>query len=213
MGFDEMTSTTQFSSDEDLPLVVASKSGDPAIFAELMTRYDRKLFRIARTVTDCDRDAEEVVQAAFLKVCRNLARFQGDMKLSTWLIRIVLNESFMSLRKQRSVREDATSKVTYPRRAERSQGSRARARIDASDWVTSLELLYSTVELRKILDRSLRRLRLALRVVFVLRDIEGYSISETSAILNVTTNTIQTRLSLARLQLRQELTQYFKKTG
>jgi|SRR5262245_7385388 len=213
MGFDEMTSTTQFSSDEDLPLVVASKSGDPAIFAELMTRYDRKLFRIARTVTDCDRDAEEVVQAAFRKVCRNLARFQGDMKLSTWLIRIVLNESFMSLRKQRSVREDATSKVTYPRRAERSQGSRARARIDASDWVTSLELLYSTVELRKILDRSLRRLRLALRVVFVLRDIEGYSISETSAILNVTTNTIQTRLSLARLQLRQELTQYFKKTG
>jgi len=213
MGFDEMTSTTQFSSDEDLPLVVASKSGDPAIFAELMTRYDRKLFRIARTVTDCDRDAEEVVQAAFRKVCRNLARFQGDMKLSTWLIRIVLNESYMNLRKQRSVREDATSKVTYPRRAERSQGSRARARIDASDWVTSLELLYSTVELRKILDRSLRRLRLALRVVFVLRDIEGYSISETSAILNVTTNTIQTRLSLARLQLRQELTQYFKKTG
>ena len=208
-----MKSTTQFSSDEDLPLVVASKSGDPAIFAELITRYDRKLFRIARTVTDCDRDAEEVVQAAFLKVCRNLARFQGDMKLSTWLIRIALNESFKSLRKQRSVREDATSKVTYPRRAERSQGSRARARIDASDWVTSLELLYSTVELRKILDRSLRRLRLALRVVFVLRDIEGYSISETSAILNVTTNTIQTRLSLARLQLRQELTQYFKKTG
>ncbi|HEY7096848.1 MAG TPA: sigma-70 family RNA polymerase sigma factor [Terriglobales bacterium] len=208
-----MKSSTQCSSDEDLPLVVASKCGDPSVFAELITRYDRKLFRIACTVTHCDRDAEEVVEATFLKVYRNLARFQGDMRFSTWLVRIVLNESFMNLRKQRSVREDSTSKLSYPRYAQSPPGSWARPHFDTSDWVTNPELLYGTVELRKILQRSLRKLRVALRVVFVLRDMEGHSITETSAILNVTAKTVQTRLSLARLQLRQELTQYFKKTG
>ena len=82
--------------------------------------------------------------------------------------------------------------------------------LDATDWAPSPESLYSAIELRKILRNSLRKLRPALRVVFVLRDMEGQSITQTSGILNLTTNAVKTRLSRARLQLREELTLYFK---
>src|SRR5690242_17832821 len=81
--------------DPDLPLVTASRNGDVSAFEELVKRYDRKLYRIAQGITHSNEDAEEVVQTALLKAYQNLRRFQGNSKFSTWLIRIVMNESFM----------------------------------------------------------------------------------------------------------------------
>src|SRR5260370_36208235 len=91
--------------DPDLPLVTASRHEDASAFEELVKKYDRKLYRIAQSITQNNEDAEEAVQTAFLKAYRNLNRFQGHAKFSTWLSRIVMNESFMKLRKQRSNRE------------------------------------------------------------------------------------------------------------
>lgn len=199
------------SSDEDMGLVVASKRGDVSAFEELVTRYDRKLFRVAQSVTHNPEDAKEVVQTAFFKAYQNLSRFQGNAKFSTWLIRITLNESFMKLRKQRAVSEESMNDDHRVEDAPKTHVSRSRVLVDVSDWATSPESLYSRVEFRRILRKTLRKLRPALRVVFVLRDIEGHSIVETSGILNLTTTAVKTRLSRARLQLREELTPYFKK--
>jgi len=82
---------------------------------------------------------------------------------------------------------------------------------DVTDWAPNPEALYSSVEFREILIKSLQQLRPSLRVVFLLRDIEGHSIIETSGILNLTMTAVKTRLSRARIQLRKELSQYFKK--
>ncbi len=90
---------------DDLDLVHASKDGDVAAFEELVKRYDRKLLRIAQSVTHNREDSQDAVQEAFLKAYQNLSAFREESKFSTWLFRITVNQSLMKLRKQRATRE------------------------------------------------------------------------------------------------------------
>src|ERR1700719_1567483 len=89
----------------DMDLVHASKNGDAAAFEQLVKRYDRKLLRIAQSVTHNREDSQDAVQEAFLKAYTHLATFREDSKFSTWLFRITVNQSLMKLRKQRTTRE------------------------------------------------------------------------------------------------------------
>jgi len=191
--------------DDDTALVQASRGGDVAAFEQLVKRYDAKLLRIAQKVTQNPEDAEEAVQEAFFKAYQKLDQFQGHAKFSTWLTRITLNESLMKLRKQR-----ATLKQLVDNDVDADSDSERR-QFDVADWAPNPEMLYRASEFREILITSLQRLSPALKVVFVLRDIEEHSLRETSEILNLTETAVKTRLSRARLQLREDLSKYFKK--
>jgi len=191
--------------DDDLALVHATRGGDVAAFEQLVRRYDSKLLRIAQNVTHNLEDAEEAVQEAFFKAYQKLDQFQGHAKFSTWLIRITLNESFMKLRKQRGIMEQSVDSDVY------ADSDSERLPFDVADWAPSPEALYRASEFREILINSLKRLSPARKVVFVLRDIEEYSLNETAEILNLNVTAVKTRLSRARLQLREELSKYFKK--
>src|ERR1700685_638501 len=90
---------------DDLDLVHASKNGDVAAYEELVKRYDRKLLRIAQSVTHNREDSQDAVQEAFLKAFQNLGEFREESKFSTWLIRITVNQSLMKVRKQRASKE------------------------------------------------------------------------------------------------------------
>src|SRR5713226_4552001 len=90
---------------DDLDLVHASKNGDIAAFEQLVKRYDRKLLRIAQSVTHNREDSQDAVQEAFLKAYQHLADFREACQFSTWLIRITVNQALMKLRKQRGTRE------------------------------------------------------------------------------------------------------------
>ena len=128
-------------SDPDLMLVNASRNGDRLAFEELVEKYDRKLFRIAQGITHNTEDAEEVVQTTFLKAHRNLGRFEGHARFSTWLVRIALNESFMKLRKRRSIHEQSINGGSL----EETNGDRIvpsiRVPSDLADWAPSPESL------------------------------------------------------------------------
>jgi len=190
--------------DAELPLVNAVRNGDESAFEELVRRYDGKLYRVAQGIIHNHEDAEEVVQAAFLKAYLNLYRFQRNSKFSTWLVRIALNESFMKLRKRRGILEQSIDSNVL------SDSDSTRLPFDVADWAPNPEAQYRATELREILISTLQRLTPALKIVFVLRDIEEYSLSETSEILNLSATAVKTRLSRARLQLREELSKYFK---
>src|SRR5271167_3994514 len=84
----------------DLDLVHASKNGDVTAFEQLVERYDRKLFRIAQSVTHNREDSQDAVQETFLKAFQHLTEFREASQFSTWLIRITLNQSIMKLRKR-----------------------------------------------------------------------------------------------------------------
>jgi RNA polymerase sigma-70 factor, ECF subfamily len=97
---ENVKSPTRYAFDQDLALVHACKRGDEAAFAQLLKRYDTKLFRIAQHVTHNREDAQDAVQAAFfMKVFRKLTQFQENSQFSTWLLRITVNESLMKLRR------------------------------------------------------------------------------------------------------------------
>jgi len=187
--------------DQDLALVHACKSGNAAAFEELVKRYDTKLFRIAQHITHNREDAQDAVQEAFLKVFRKLTQFQDNSKFSTWLTRITVNESLMKLRKQRHNKE-----FSIDNNFESEDHSLTS---ELADWARNPEELYRGFELRNILRSELQELQPGLRVVFVLRDIEGLSTEETAEVLESTPVAVKARLWRARLKLRERLSKYF----
>jgi RNA polymerase sigma-70 factor (ECF subfamily) len=191
---------------DDLYLVHASKNGNVAAFEQLVKRYDRKLLRIAQSVTHNREDSQDAVQEAFLKAYQNLAAFREDSQFSTWLIRITVNQSLMKLRKQRAVREVSLD--------EDFQAEGDMVPKEVTDWAPNPEQLYWASELRDILINCLEALSPILRTVFVLRDIEGLTIDQTAEVLDVSHTAVKARLWRARLQLRENLNKYFsQQTG
>src|ERR1700723_4687575 len=90
---------------EDEPvLVAAAQAGDISAFETLVSRYERKIFRLAQNITQNREDAEDVMQEAFLKAYEHLSGFQGNSKFYTWIVRIAVNESLMKLRKRKGNR-------------------------------------------------------------------------------------------------------------
>ncbi|HXF25726.1 MAG TPA: sigma-70 family RNA polymerase sigma factor, partial [Bryobacteraceae bacterium] len=85
---------------DESPLVARARQGDASAFNELVTRYERKIFRLAKHITQSDEDAEDVLQETFLKAFEHLPDFQGQSKFYTWIVRIAVNESLMKLRKR-----------------------------------------------------------------------------------------------------------------
>ena len=199
---DSAQSATRPALDDDMVLVEASMSGDIAAFEELVRRYDSKLLRIALQVTHNQEDAQEAVQETFLKAYQKLNQFRGNSKLSTWLIRIALNESLMTLRRRRRHTQELPLEYEDP--------NGQNLPLDVADWSPNPEQLYSRSQFQEILRKALEELPPALRVVFVLRDVEVLSIKETAAALDVDPNVVKVRLLRARLQLREKLSKFFR---
>jgi RNA polymerase sigma-70 factor, ECF subfamily len=198
------TSTVATTFDESA-LVTRAKAGDAGAFAELVNHYDRRVFRMAKQITQNEEDAEDVLQETFLKAYSHLDDFQGNSKFYTWLVRIAVNEALMKLRKRRS---DKTVPLDEPI----DTGEDVVAR-EIAVWDENPEDTYSQQELGKILDDAVQSLKPAYRTVFILRDIEEMSIEETAEALNLSISAVKSRLLRARLQLRDKLTRQFKRKG
>ena len=191
----------------DVALVASARGGDVRAFEELVSKYDRQIFRIAQHITQNREDAQDVVQDAFLKAYEKLDQFQGNSKFYTWLVRIAVNESLMRLRKRRTGKM-----VSIDDDIETEEGSVPR---DLADWSPNPEQNYSQSELAEILRKTIQGLPQGFRVVFVLRDVEGLSTEETAETLGLSIPAVKSRLLRARLQLRERLSRYFrmKKAG
>ncbi|HUR37538.1 MAG TPA: RNA polymerase sigma factor [Terriglobales bacterium] len=189
---------------QELALVTAAREGDMQAFEQLIQKYDRNVFRIAQHITQNREDAEDVVQDAFLKAYQNLNKFQGNSKFYTWLVRIAVNEALMRLRKRK-----ADKTVSMDEDVETEDGSMPR---EVADWSPNPEQLFGQSELGDILGKTIQGLPASFRTVFVLRDVEGMSTEETAEMLGLSVPAVKSRLLRARLQLRERLNRYFKKT-
>src|ERR1700726_3033137 len=154
--------------DNEVELVNQARNGSMSAVEELVARYERRLFRLAQNTTGNHEDTEEVVQNAFVKAFQNLASFRGDSRFYTWLVRIAVNEALMKSRKRR-FRE--TSIDASPDRTEDEDDIIPH---ELRDWGPNPEKRYSQEELRKILATAISGLGHGYRVVFQLRDIEGF---------------------------------------
>jgi RNA polymerase sigma-70 factor, ECF subfamily len=186
-------------------LVAQAKAGDQNAFAELVTHYERKIYRLAKNITRNDEDAEDVLQDAFFKAYEHLDSFKGDSKFYTWIVRIAVNEALMRLRKRKT---DRTVPLDEP--VELGEETVAR---EIAVWEDNPEQRYSKEEWRHILDEAVEGLKPDFRTVFVLRDIEELSTEETAESLGISVPAVKSRLLRARLALRETLTRQFKRKG
>jgi RNA polymerase sigma-70 factor, ECF subfamily len=180
----------------------ALRAGSRAEFARLVDAYSSLIYRLGLKMLGNPQDAEDVLQETFIKAFRHIQGFDGRAEISTWLYRIATNEALMVLRRKHpemvSVEEPASSMMED------------QDPLQIVDWCCIPEEELMSAEGRAYLDQAIGTLPASLRLVFLLRDIEGLSTRETAEVLSLSETAVKTRLSRARLRLREELTSYFR---
>lgn len=198
-------SPTAPSAFDETALVARAREGDAQAFTALVNQYERRIYRLAKHITQNDEDAEDVLQETFLKAFEHLNTFQGNSKFYTWIVRIAVNEALMKLRKRKGDR-------TVPLDEPVDTGEEMVAR-EIAVWEDNPEQRYSREEMQQILDSAVQSLKPDFRTVFILRDIEELSTEETAEALGISIPAVKSRLLRARLALREKLTRQFKRKG
>jgi RNA polymerase sigma-70 factor (ECF subfamily) len=182
---------------DDAELVQRALARDDAAFRTIMERYNRRLYRIARSILRNDTEAEDAVQEAYVNAFAHLEGFRGDSSLATWLSRITMNEALGRLRRERPVVE-----------LDAFEAQRTEAQIiQFPQTVTSgdPERTMAQREILQLVERATDNLPEIFRIVFITRVIEGMSVEETADLLGLQPKTVKTRLHRARRLVREQL--------
>jgi RNA polymerase sigma-70 factor (ECF subfamily) len=180
------------------------QQGDDRAIADLADSYGPKIHQLAFRYLRNKEDAEEVTQDVLYKVYRNVGEFRGDAALSSWIYRITFNAAMSRLRSaayQRALEEQRTS-------AANGDDASVAVLPEPADWsnIADEELLRS--QMRRRLFRAVLALPAIYRAPVVLRDIQGMSTEEASAMLHVKDQTLKSRLHRGRLMLRKQLADF-----
>jgi RNA polymerase sigma-70 factor (ECF subfamily) len=179
-------------------LIRRVQNGDSGAFFNLVRPYERAVFLAALSLVRNDADAEDVAQEAILKAFKNLARFRQEAKFSTWLIQIAINEAKMKLRKDRRHLYESIEEGRLGDDGDYTPR-------DFADWREIPSEALEQKELRKALTKALDSLPEKYQTVLILRDVQHLSITETAKALGLSEANVKTRLSRARLQMRDAL--------
>ena len=172
-------------------LVVARVlGGETALFEIIMRRYNQRLYRAARAIVRDEAQAEDVMQAAYVRAYEHLRQFSGRAPLGAWLTRIAVNEALARLRNARHFAE----------LDEKGEGMDRFA-----STLPDPEQAAATSEARGLLEALIDHLPESNRAVLMLRDVEGMSTSETAAALDISEENVKVRLHRARRSLRNAL--------
>jgi len=196
-----MSDTDRDPRKEDFSLE-ALREGDKAEFARLVDAHYQLIYRLALKMLGDPQDAEDILQETFIKAYRHIQNFNGRSSLATWLYRIATNEALMFLRRRRP------DSISVDKPFETDDGDEIP--VELVDWCCLPEKELMSTEARVHLDQAIRTLTPNLRAVFVLRDIEGLSTRETAQVLEISEMAVKTRLSRARMSLREELSSYYR---
>jgi RNA polymerase sigma-70 factor (ECF subfamily) len=178
-------------------------NGEIDCFYELVRPYERAIFLAALSLVRNEADAEDIVQEAVLKALKGLRSFRQEAKFSTWLIQITLNEAKMRLRKDRRHLYESLDEG-------RPSEDGDYVPKDLADWREIPSEALEQKELREALIKALNSLPEKYRTVFVLRDVQKLSIAETVQALGISEASVKTRLSRARLKMRDTLATSFR---
>ena len=183
----------------DLELAFRAASGDEVAFEAIIRRHNRLLFRTARAILKSDTDAEDAVQQAYLQAWQALKHFRADAKLSTWLVRILVNEALSQLRHRQLKLVPLESAMASTQQLDTSWQQEDRDRGPDRTAMRS--------ELRQLMEARIDLLPDDFRRVFMLRGVEEMSVEEAAQILDIPQATVRTRFFRARSMLREGLSQ------
>lgn len=187
--------------DGDAALVGRVLDGDERAFEQIMRRYNRRLYRIARSIVKDDLEAEDVVQESYVRAFANLEQFVGPDGFASWLGRIAVNESLKRMARRGrliALQDEAAGDGT-----EHPELIMARMMSGLPDP----EELAANGEIRRLIENAVDALPDAFRTVFVLRDVEQLNTAETASALNLRQETVKTRLHRGRALLQKALSE------
>jgi RNA polymerase sigma-70 factor (ECF subfamily) len=190
--------TTAPTSASDAELAARAARGDTDAFQQIMRRHNRLLFRTCRSILKNDEETQDALQEAYLRAWRSLSGFRAEARLSTWLVRIVVNEALGRLRRgagAQVVPLDAAMDLCE------AQGE-TWVHADADEQP---ERVAMRGEMRRLIESGIDALPEAFRTVFVLRAVEDMSIEEVAAALGIPEATVRSRFFRARGLLRESL--------
>ena len=188
----------------DHDLVQRVQAGDSAAFRALFDKYHRRAFAVAMGVVKNEHDALDAVQEAFVKVHKNIHKFQGSSSFYTWLYRIVMNVSIDHVRRaSRRKSLDFDERALHEDSEVAGDGALVPHVTDANPGNAALRK-----ELGGAIQAALQELPEHHRAVIVLREIEGMSYEEMAEALEVPKGTIMSRLFHARKKMQAALTPY-----
>jgi RNA polymerase sigma-70 factor (ECF subfamily) len=174
------------------------REGDKEAFYGLVRPYERVVFFAAKSVLRNDADAEEAAQEAVLKAFLHIKDFRGESKFSSWLVRIVINEARMKLRKEHRQLYESIDEPTVDEKGDYWPK-------DFADWKEIPIEALQRKELRQALSKAMASLETKYRQVLILRDIQQFSVAETADALGISQENVKTRLHRARLRMRDAL--------
>lgn len=175
-------------------VVVRVLAGETAMFEIIMRRHNQRLYRVARAILHNAGEAEDVMQDAYVRAYEHLGQFAAKAKFSTWLTRIAVHEALA--RKHRGNRYQELD----------SMSDRERDRMDKlASLAPDPERQASNTEIRSLLEEAVERLPDAYRTIFMLRDVEEMSTSDTADVLEISEENVKVRLHRARALLRKSL--------
>jgi len=167
----------------DSEIVARVLAGERRLFEVVMRRYNQRVFRAVRSILKDDDEAQDAMQEAYVRAFMHLGEFRAEARLSTWLVRIAVNEALARLRKGKKTDplEDETEVVGMGRDPEQATNDE---------------------EVRAVLEEAVDGLPETFRAVFMLRAVEQMSTSEVAEALDIPEDTVKTRLFRARGLLR-----------
>jgi len=190
----------------DHELLERLQRGDEQAMAELADTYSSKIYQLAFRYLRNKEDAEEVTQDVLFKVYRKVGAFRGDAALSSWIYRITFNAAMSRLRTAKYQRSQEDDRLT----ASNGDGENTLpvSRPEPADWSNLADEQVLRSQVRRRVFRAILALPAIYRAPVMLRDIQGMSTEEASAMLRVKDQTLKSRLHRGRLILRKQLADF-----
>jgi RNA polymerase sigma-70 factor, ECF subfamily len=193
--------TAVFESRDEAQMIASILAGNTHEFHNLIQPYERSVYSMALSMLQNDADAEDAAQEAFLKAFRNLGKFRGEAKFSTWLISITLNEARSRLRQKKTAKTESLDELN-----EGGHVSPALLR----DWREMPSEVLERREVRVMLQHAITDLPLIYREIFLLRDFEELSVNQSAEALGISVAAAKVRLHRARMMLQKKLAPQLK---
>jgi RNA polymerase sigma-70 factor (ECF subfamily) len=178
-------------------MIIAVLAGEIQLYHELIRPYERSVYVMALSYMKNEADAEDVSQEAFIRAFRKLESLRAESKFSTWLISITINEARTRLRRQALVRMEPLDQL--PDKDKSISPALLR------DWREIPLEAVEREEVRNLIQLAVEQLPDIYREVFLLRDVEELTISETAEALNISIPSVKVRLHRARMRLQKQL--------
>ena len=185
-------------------LLARLQAGEEQALSDLADTYSAKIYQLAFRYLRNKEDAEEVTQDVLFKVYRKVGEFRGDAALSSWIYRITFNAAMSRLRTAQYQRSQAEER----REAASESGGEPQRPADVADWSDLADEQVLRSQLRQRVMRAILALPAIYRAPVMLRDIQGMSTEEASAMLRVKDQTLKSRLHRGRLILRKQLADF-----